>query len=388
MATKATEAAQQAAIAKIVPCDAASLKECGARLRDGELVAFPTETVYGLGCNAMDADAITKVFEAKERPLTDPLIVHVNGRSSAFELWDTTSQARSALDAICDQFWPGPLTIVAKAKSDVPPILMANTGFVACRSPSGDIARRLIDAARVPLAAPSANKFGHVSPTKASHVWDDLQNEDVWIVDSDAATSPESSDVVCNVGVESTVAKVDCSSECAGRVVLLRQGAVSLQDISECLQKAGLGNQFHVETKTQKTISDHIATVAPGQSIRHYSPDVPSFIVAKDRCDDASELSQAERSFLSTSVIIDFGGILKRWEPACVAYRDLSAGGDSAQAAKALFDTLRWTERVEGAQRVLFPEIVEDPTANDALVLTLKDKLTRAASGTRIDSLR
>jgi hypothetical protein len=116
--------------------------QCGERLRQGGLVAFPTETVYGLGCNALDPSAIIKVFEAKERPLTDPLITHVTENQVAFNLWAAdinNSLEGKALQSLCKHFWPGPLTLVAKAAPEVPPTLMANTGFCACRSPQHPI---------------------------------------------------------------------------------------------------------------------------------------------------------------------------------------------------------------------------------------------------------
>ena len=163
--------------AKLVPATLASLTQCGERLRSGELVSFPTETVYGLGCHALDPSAVQKVFDAKERPLSDPLIVHVTDSKNALELWAASSSMgcndqqqqhdqqqieKQALSVLTSQFFPGPLTIVAKAHPTIPQILMANTGYVACRSPSHPIARNLISCAKVPIAAPSANKFGHV----------------------------------------------------------------------------------------------------------------------------------------------------------------------------------------------------------------------------------
>jgi L-threonylcarbamoyladenylate synthase len=384
---------QRPVLAKKVSTD--SLEECGQRLRDGYLVAFPTETVYGLGCHALDPSAITKVFEAKERPLTDPLIVHVTERDHAFELWNAESSSKEGkvLLALCQHFWPGPLTLVAKAASHVPPILMANTGFVACRSPSHPVARALIDASRVPLAAPSANKFGHVSPTRANHVWDDLLHEDVWIIETETeptdanSSEKKSGSVVCNVGVESTVAKVEMLDD-QGRVTLLRQGAISVADIQVCLEQAGLADGFVVEAHTKKTTEDHVATVAPGQTIRHYSPHIPSFILAQSRCLTAENISPTDEAFLAKSVIIDFGAKLTAWKERAIAYRDLSQSGDGAEAATAVFDTLRWAEQVEGATQILFPEIEEGIKASDALTLALKDRLTRAASGEIIEELR
>jgi tRNA threonylcarbamoyl adenosine modification protein (Sua5/YciO/YrdC/YwlC family) len=365
-----------------------SLEDCGARLRKGNLVAFPTETVYGLGCNALDPTAILKVFEAKERPLTDPLITHVTRNSDAFDLWnaDESSVEGKALGALCDTFWPGPLTLVSKAAPHVPPSLMANTGFVACRAPQHPISIALINAAKVPIAAPSANKFGHVSPTRANHVWDDLMYEDVWIVETD-----QNSSGVCDVGVESSVVKIEISetgpSE-KGRITLLRQGAISADDIQRCLRQAGLGNDFVVVTRTKKMSDNSVPEVCPGQTIRHYSPDIPSSILSPSCYESRTSLTSIEQTILSTTVLIDFGGKLKKWKECAIAYRDLSASGISAEATKSVFETLRWAEQVEGANQILFPEIADDKSEKlDALSLALKDRLTRAASGVVIHSL-
>ena len=355
-------------VAKAKIVSPSQLKECGERLRQGDLVAFPTETVYGLGCHALDPVAVQKIFTAKERPLTDPLIVHVNHASDALNLWQNHSDP--ALLALTNTFWPGPLTIVAKAAPTVPQILMANTGFVACRSPSHTIARQLIDCAQVPIAAPSANKFGHVSPTKASHVWDDLHSENVWIIDA-----PE----VCHVGVESTVAKVSDN----GHVTVLRQGAISVEEIAACLHNAGLTNV--VERNTERAVQEHVATVAPGQTIRHYSPNIPSYMIASAM--STSPLSEENRLTLATTIIIDFGGLLQSWNQYALAYRDLSCTGDSEVAARDVFDTLRWAERIKGGSRIVFPDI-PSLAGTGALTLALKDRLTRAASGVVIDTLQ
>mmetsp|Transcript_10332 Transcript_10332/g.30228 ORF Transcript_10332/g.30228 Transcript_10332/m.30228 type:complete len:490 (-) Transcript_10332:166-1635(-) len=382
--------------AKIVP--STELDQCGERLRKGGLVSFPTETVYGLGCNALDSSAIIKVFEAKERPLTDPLITHVTENQVAFDLWaadtsDTTSLEGKALHALCDRFWPGPLTLVAEAAPHVPSILMAGTGFCACRSPQHPISIALIDAAKVPIAAPSANKFGHVSPTRSRHVWDDLQHEDVWIVEEENQESIAETSC-CQVGVESSVAKIEMTTENErGRITLLRQGAVSLRDIEECLDQAGLAGNFEVMAMTKKATDETVANVAPGQTIRHYSPDIPSFILSRSLCESAVSppTSDADEAILSKAVLIDFGGRLRAWRDLSIAYQDLSVTADSAEATKGVFDTLRWAEQIQDADQILFPEIsdrVEDTGASpDALTLALKDRLTRAASGVVIDSL-
>lgn len=396
--------------AKYISTSDTSLKEAGERIRSGYLVSFPTETVYGLGCHALDPAAVSRVFEAKERPLTDPLIVHVNEAQDATKLWEASSihcpvsttqhfhknLEKKALEVLADEFWPGPLTLVAKASPDIPPIIMANTGFVACRSPSHPIARKLIAASGVPIAAPSANKFGHVSPTRASHVMDDLGMEDVWIVNPDLDQDSEFNNTgafVCDVGVESTVAKVEVLPEGMGRISILRHGAVSAMEILDCLVEKGLGDDFEVVEKMQAT-GESVSHVAPGQTIRHYSPNIPSFLISHERYSSKSDVfwnDEEEKNYLQSAVVIDFAGRLSPLKDIALAYRDLSADGNASVAAASVFDTLRWSETVKGVQRVYFPEIVIDETKvgkGEALVLAVKDKLTRAASGVVIDVLR
>jgi hypothetical protein len=268
---------------------------------------------------------------------------------------------------------------------------MANTGFVACRAPQHPISIALINAANVPIAAPSANKFGHVSPTRSHHVWDDLKYEDVWIVKEDQKSIEE----CCNVGVESSVAKIEMfigiSDGLKGRITLLRQGAVSAEEIQTCLIEAGLADDFDVLTRTKKATNETVAHVAPGQTIRHYSPHIPSFILSQSFYDQASApLDNSDKSYLSKTVVIDFGGRLKDLRSFSLEYRDLSQAGDSAEATRSVFDVLRWAERIEGADQIIFPEINGSSTSDttlDALTLALKDRLTRAASGVIIHSL-
>jgi L-threonylcarbamoyladenylate synthase len=366
----------------------------------------------------LDEAAIAKVFQAKRRPLTDPLIIHVNHASEAMSLWDVNTNndnLERALRALTSKFWPGPLTLVAKAnRTVVPDVVMAHTGYVACRSPSHALARQLLTCARVPIAAPSANRFGHVSPTRPTHVMDDLSSEDVWIIDPNLDTTStnnnnSNNNACCDVGVESTVAKVTWEDN-VGKVIVLRHGAVSEQDIRQCLEEAAM--KFEVTSMVRSTL-DHVPNVAPGQTIRHYSPDVLSYMISSSRThmmdannnnndssnNNASSWSEQEMEWLQQAVVIDFGGRLKTAEPHALAYRDLSSLGNSDEAAARVFDTLRWAENVVGAHRVYFPELETAPssskqqqhdntTNDDALILAVKDRLTRAASGIIIDTLQ
>lgn len=402
--------------ARLMPTTQSSFEQCGQRLRDGKLVSFPTETVYGLGCHALDPAAVQKVFDAKERPLSDPLIVHVTKSEDALELWDaSTSMDRSeinnndaqqqemvqieskALNILTESFFPGPLTLVARAHPSIPQILMANTGYVACRSPSHPVARALISAARVPIAAPSANKFGHVSPTLADHVMDDLGREDVWIVDPSLDTTDDTGEhsfghSVCQVGVESTVAKVEMYTQpnsrgTLGSITILRHGAVSSSSIIDALEKNELSQFFDVSDSVRFT-SEKVSNVAPGQTIKHYSPNVPCFMVDATRQSQQSfnKLSEEEKGILSQSVIIDFGKRLSGYQQLVLAYHDLSVEGDASLAASSLFETLRWSERIQGAIRVFVPDIILEHNNEDALAKAVKDKLTRAASAVVVNT--
>jgi len=311
---------------------------------------------------------------------------------------------------------------------------MAGTGYVACRSPSHPVARALIESSGgIPIAAPSANKFGHVSPTRARHVMDDLGEEDVWILDPELEGGGVNDDdgvggICCDVGVESTVVKIEMEEEgvennagvgIVGKIVLLRHGAVSSNDILECLRQTpydndssssgssstgscspNLADRLEVIAKPQTT-GTAVKHVAPGQTIRHYSPNLPSYMIASKRYTQQQQLqtqqsqnqwSQDEKRNLQTAVILDFGGRLQSCRAFALAYRDLSEGGDPKMAAANVFDALRWSEKVEDAERVYFPEIsVGDDDDReevvDALILAVKDRLTRAASGVVIDTL-
>jgi L-threonylcarbamoyladenylate synthase len=379
------------------------LAAAGARLQAGDLVAFPTETVYGLGCNALDESAIAKVFAAKERPSSDPLIAHVLTTEQACRLWaagtesaDTDATTTDTSDAtleyrilstLCDTFWPGPLTLVAAAADAVPPSLMANTGYCAVRSPSHVTARALIAAADCPIAAPSANKFGHVSPTTADHVWDDLSMEDVWILQDNDGDDNDNNDNDNNVGVESTVAKLEMNAS-GNTLTVLRQGAVSVKELAACMLEAGFGPDEILVSAVQRATADHVPNVAPGQTIRHYSPHIPSFLVSPKLYDVLREPPQQdpEQYALQSTIIIDYGQRLADWKDHCMEYRDLSVTGDGAEACATVFEALRWAESVSGAKRVLFPEFLTNG-ASDALAIALKDRLTRAASGVVLEKL-
>lgn len=216
-------------------------------LQQGQLVAFPTETVYGLGANALDSKACQRIFEAKGRPSTNPLIVHVADIGKATDLCHWTPDA----DRLARHFWPGPLTLVLKRKPCIPDEVTAGGDTVAVRIPNHPVALALIRAAGLPLAAPSANRSNAVSPTLASHVVQSLGNRVPLVLDGGA----------CSVGIESTV--VDLTSN---PIEILRPGHLSCLDLEKILEKS-------VATKNGQNRS--AIARSPGQLARHYSPQTP-----------------------------------------------------------------------------------------------------------------
>jgi len=232
-----------------------SIDVAAALLQSGGLVAFPTETVYGLGASARDTAAIARIFEAKGRPADNPLIVHVDSLQTMEECGVLDDRARTLAAA----FMPGPLTVVVPAREIVPPIARAGLPTVALRIPDHPIARALAHAVG-PLVAPSANTSGRPSATDAQHVMDDLQGTIDAVIDGGP----------CSVGIESTV--VDLSGE---DIVILRPGVISAQQISAALGGARvIGNDELAATRRARS---------PGTRYRHYAPAAPVIVVDPDQ---------------------------------------------------------------------------------------------------------
>ena len=403
-----------AASRRILPSKA-GLAEAGRWLRDGRLVAFPTETVYGLGANALDDEAVRSIFRAKGRPLTDPVIVHVPDTAKALELLDLDAAARTVFVALAERFWPGPLTIIAKARASVPLTVSAGTGYIGTRVPSHPIARALLVEANVPVAAPSANRFGHVSPTSCAHVLVDLGEHGILALDGEAAAAAagesgggegDGGASTCSVGIESTVAKLDMA---CGELVILRRGGVSEASLRDAVcampWEGGAEGRTTMRLRVQSKAVPMDTTagqVSPGQHVTHYAPDVRTFLVsallgrgvggagaaaealsgAAAPDTGATELGALVAAPpLAACVLLDCGAQLAALAPAALAYRDLSAAADSVELAQCLFDGLRWAEQVAGAETVL---VMDCDATHGAHTAAVHDRMFRAASGVRV----
>lgn len=216
-------------------------------LREGELVGFPTETVYGLGANALDAQAVLNIFAAKERPADNPLIVHIARLAEIEPLCHMNAMAEKLAAA----FWPGPLTMILPKKEIVPGAVTAGLDSVAIRMPSHPVARALIERAQVPVAAPSANRSGRPSPTLARHVLDDMDGRIPMILDGGA----------CDVGVESTV--VSLAGDTA---TVLRPGGITPEMIAAVI------GEVKVADSVMRPLREGEAAPSPGMKHKHYAP--------------------------------------------------------------------------------------------------------------------
>ncbi len=327
---------------------AESLTIAAAILRGGGTVAFATETVYGLGANALDADAVAKIFLAKQRPAWDPLIVHIARESMLAQVVGTVPPAARVL---MDRFWPGPLTLLMPRHASLPDAVTAARANVGVRLPAHPVARALIEAAGVPVAAPSANTFGHVSPTTAAHVAADLDGRIDAILDSGET----------RLGLESTV--LDTSVD---PCILYRPGAIALDELRaawpsiEVYSGEALG-------RGQRSLA------APGLGMRHYAPRARLMLV--DGKDVREGLPKAVREALAkherVGVMLPSGLGLSAAE--ATAVYDWGAWSDADALAHRLFAGLRALDN-QGVEAIVCPV-----PAAEGIGAAIVDRLRKAA---------
>ena len=223
-------------------------------IRNGELVAFPTETVYGLGANGLDGEAVNKIFEAKGRPNDNPLILHIAKKSDVKDLW---AHVPKIANTLMDTFWPGPLTLIFNKADCVPYEVTAGLETVAIRMPQDKTARTLIQKAGVPIAAPSANRSGRPSPTTARHVLDDMDGRIPLILDGGP----------CRYGVESTVLSL------VGEPMILRPGAVTREMLEAVIGPVQLAPSI------LKPLGEREVAASPGMKYKHYAPGAEVYVI-------------------------------------------------------------------------------------------------------------
>ena len=282
---KQTEELSLVGLAPQDPAYEATIRRAAMILRAGGTVAFPTETVYGLGANALDPEAVAGIFEAKQRPAWDPLIVHVANRAMLAEVVESLS---GDAERLASYFWPGPLTLLLPRSPRVPDAVTAGRRLVGVRMPAHPVALALIEAAGVPVAAPSANTFGRTSPTRARYVADDLMGRIDAILDGGDTEH----------GLESTVVEPQPGNEAvpAGRVVLYRPGIVTARQLqavcrSEVVHYEPAEKSVEQEAQAaEKSSSAPASLPSPGVGIRHYAPRARLELVAQSADPAQSQL--------------------------------------------------------------------------------------------------
>ena len=304
-----------------------STEEAARILREGGTVAFPTETVYGLGADATNESAVRKIFEAKGRPADNPLIVHIGDIAMLGSVVGTiTDSAR----LIIEKFFPGPITVVLKKRNAIPDIVSAGLDTVGVRMPSNEVAREFLKLCGVPVAAPSANVSGKPSPTRWEAVKEDLEGRIDCILKGDAT----------EIGLESTV--VDCTTE---PPVILRTGSVTMEELREVIP----------EIRIWTDSLDESAPKSPGMKHRHYSPKAKVFVV-----DHASELNDPQGAYI---------GINRPRTPANLQKICVS----KVEYARSLFDFFREADRA--GIKTIFCEAVDESGIGRAIM----DRIRRAA---------
>ena len=321
--------------------DDGAIEHASRIIRDGGLVAFPTETVYGLGGNAFDAAAVTKIFLAKERPAWDPIIVHV---SSPEMLEAVTARRPAQFDNLFRAFMPGPLTLVVPKSAAVPDVVTAGRETVAVRFPAHPVAQRLIAASELPIAAPSANRFQHLSPTTAEHATTQLNGRIEAILDGGP----------CEIGVESTVLDLT-----AGKPVILRQGAITLEHLQGVLGEVEVPSP-DAPSRPQRGLR------SPGMMARHYAPRT-ELIVTDGRENGLAELDQ-EMSKQKIGALLPSG-----WIISAATRFDWGQWGDWPMLASRLYAGLHWLDEQK------LDLLIAPLPPNEGLGVAIRERLLKAS---------
>lgn len=319
---------------KIVKADAQSIRKAASIIRDGGVVAFPTETVYGLGCDTFNERAASEIYRIKRRPSSNPLIAHVLDVPMAKRVvigWDVRAQR------LAEAFWPGPLTLVLPRRAEVAPSSIGGRSTVAVRSPAHPIARQLIEAAATPISAPSANRSGRLSPTRAEHVAEELADEPELIILDGSS---------CSIGVESTV--LDLSR---ARPMILRPGSVTAEMLAGVIGEvadplfAGQSN-------------------SPGTASRHYAPRTRAELV------EAAQLERRLQSCPDPVVVLAFDA-----EKVPAPHVAVVMPKEAGEYAAKLYESLRQADALD---RHLI--LIERPAKRSGVWAAIVDRLVRATA--------
>ena len=337
---------------EILPADA---EAAASVIRDGGLVVFPTETVYGLGGNGLDSEAAMKIYAAKGRPSDNPLIIHVARPEDAYLYTVTDEVTKPLYEALAKAFMPGPLTVILHKRDCVPYSTTGGLDTVAVRCPSHPVAHALIEAAGVPVAAPSANLSGKPSPTCAAHVIEDLSGRVDMIIDGGE----------CDIGLESTIVKID-RDEAGAYLTLLRPGGITY-DALTCVC-----DRVEIARAVSEQLAKDERPLSPGMKYRHYAPTAPLVLLDGEAEDVLVYLQKAQENEICAILCYD------EEVPSLKGERLLPVGrrDDVAAHAKTLFARLREADGTNAA--IIYAHLPD----KSGLGLALYNRMIRAAAHT------
>lgn len=331
--------------------DSQEFIEAAEALKEGQLVAFPTETVYGLGANALDINAVRSIYNAKGRPIDNPLIVHI---ADLEMLKPLVADIKPDVLKLISAFWPGPLTIIMKKTTAVPDITTGGLDTVAVRMPDNYIALELIRRAGVPVAAPSANRSGRPSPTMAKHVFEDLNGRISYIIDGGP----------CKVGVESTV--IDMTTEPA---VILRPGGITPLMIEQVIGSVELDRSLIEMKAVDKPKS-------PGMKYKHYAPKAEVFVVSGSSGDVAGwfnkAVSEDEKAGIKSVILAAKEHIQEYGLNNAISYGSIK---DASEVASNIFRLFRECDRI-GAEKIYV-----EAMPREGMGLAVMNRIEKAAGG-------
>ncbi|MBQ2875401.1 MAG: threonylcarbamoyl-AMP synthase [Clostridia bacterium] len=332
------------------------LKKAAEILKSGGLVVFPTETVYGLGGDATNPSASEKIYKAKGRPSDNPLIIHISRPEDAEKYAYTTD----IYYKLAERFMPGPITVILKARGSVPEKTRGGLETVAVRCPENKIANKLIELAGVAIAAPSANLSGSPSPTKASHVIDDMMGRVDMIIDGGE----------CDIGLESTIVKADED----GSLCLLRPGGITVDELSEIAP-------VRLADAVVNKLKDGEVAISPGMKYRHYAPKAPLVLLDGDISDAISYIGDNAKGRVAVVCYTEDKESICKALPN-VTLLELGELGDFDEHAHRLFDILR------EADKMCFDIIFAPLPEKRGIGLALYNRMIRAAAHTIINLRR
>lgn len=328
-------------------CEAAEI------IKSGGTVVFPTETVYGLGANALDEKAVEKIFIAKGRPQDNPLIVHVAKK----DISEYVEEIPEVANKIINKFWPGPITLILKKKSIIPNVTSASLNSIGIRMPNNEVALKLIELSEVPIAAPSANISGRPSPTDVERCKEDLEGRVDYIIGSHRS----------EVGVESTI--IDCTIV---PPIILRPGGITLEQLKE------IDNSIEIDKGILSKPEDNIKPKAPGMKYRHYAPKAPVKIISGENEKTIEKINEMIQNYIDKGMKI---GVLAS-QRNCSNYSNaevINLGNNLKEVAKNLFEALRYLD--DKGVNIILSEAFEEK----GIGIAIMNRLKKAAGYTIIE---